>query len=268
MNETVLVLSLLNIKGWGPNKVHAFIAKCNFDYNLALEKINELKNEEQSQFYANITTSERIIKDNYDCNVGIITLLDSRFPAKLYDSTEKCVLLYYKGNINLLNRPSITIIGTRYPSDFFINKGKDIVNKVATKHYVVVSGLAIGCDYIAHKSCLEAQGYTIAVLPSPCDNPQPASNSKLADAIVANGGLLISEYGHDSIVSKYNYPQRDRIQSLLSSTTIVIQATDNSGTMIAVKKSLADNKKVFALKGNNILLINDYIDVEDVDYIL
>ena len=103
-------------------------------------------------------------------------------------------------------------------------------------------------------------GKTIAVLPSSCDNPQPYSNKPLAEKIAKNGGLLISEYSSGTFVSKYNYPQRDRIQSLLSSVIVVIQSSNDGGTMIAVKKHIKDGKIVFAIKGNDLILIKDYID--------
>ena len=72
---------------------------------------------------------------------------------------------------------------------------------------------------------------------------------------------MISEYSTGSTVSKYNYPKRDRIQSLLSSTILIIQASDNSGTMIATKKSIKDKKFVYAIKGNKLSLVDKYVDV-------
>jgi DNA processing protein len=131
--------------------------------------------------------------------------------------------------------------------------------------YCIVSGLALGCDTVAHDECIKAGGKAIAVLPSPCDNPQPASNRLLADSIIESGGLLISEYGTGSPVTKYNFPRRDRIQSLLSDATVIIQANDQSGTMIAAKKSIQDGKRVAALSGNELTAVQDYIDETDIE---
>ena len=112
---------------------------------------------------------------------------------------------------------------------------------------------------------IDVKGKTIAVLPSSCDNIQPSSNRELANSILLNGGLLISEYSFGSKVSKYNFPRRDRIQSLLSSVVLIIQASDDSGTMIATKKSLKDGKFVYAIKGNQLTIVNRYIDVDSVE---
>ena len=183
----------------------------------------------------------------------------------MYLSTDKCVFLYYKGDINLLLRASISIIGTRKPNKEFIEKGIKVTSYYAKKGYVIVSGLALGCDSIAHKTCVEVGGKTIAVLPSSCDNIQPSSNKILAEQIVNSGGLLISEYSTGTTISKFNYPQRDRIQSLLSTTIIIIQASNESGTMIATKKNIKDGKLVYAIEGNDLNLVNRYVDVDSID---
>lgn len=189
---------------------------------------------------------------------------DDEFPEKLYSSSEKCVFLFYKGDLSILSRKSILIIGTRKPSDDFIKEGIKVSKYFAEKGYVVVSGLAIGCDSVAHKPCLESNGKTIAVLPAPCDNIQPTRNKSLADNIVNNGGLLISEYSKGTPISKYNYPQRDRIQSLLSNVILIIEVSNESGTMIVTKKSLKDGKSVFALKGNDLNLVENYVEADSI----
>jgi len=101
---------------------------------------------------------------------------------------------------------------------------------------------------------------TVAVLPSPCDSIYLAANKGLAAEIVDNNGLLITEYGTGTEVSRYSLVDRDRIQSMLSKLLVVIQAADDGGSMIAVRRSLDDGKRVFALAGNDLKLIKDYID--------
>ena len=140
--------------------------------------------------------------------------------------------------------------------------GKKATAFFSKEGYVIVSGLALGCDSVAHRTCIETGGKTIAVLPASCDNIQPSSNKVLAEQIVKSGGLLISEYGTGTTVSKFNYPQRDRIQSLLSSSILIIQASDDSGTMIATRKNIKDGKLVYAIKGNNLKIVQRYVDVD------
>jgi len=264
MNTNLLILTLLKLDKWGPKKVYDYIEKNNFDYEKSLNNLTfELNDSEKNLFKEKLVGVKNKLKDNYEKGIQCINLLDNQFPKKLYCSKDKCLYLFYVGNIELLSKPSITIIGTRKPDDEFIDKGIKITKYFAKKGYVIVSGLALGCDQIAHRSCLDVNGDTIAVLPSPCDNPQPVSNKKLAQEIIYNGGLLISEYGTGERVEKFNFPRRDRIQSLLSNVALVIEATDESGTMNAVRKNLNEGKKVYAIDGNKISIIKDYVDVEN-----
>ena len=261
MDSNSLILTLLSLKGWGPKKIFDFVSKFKFNYHDCVAGLVYILNDnEKIEFKQQLVNSFSILKCNYEKGIKTINILDINFPEKLYSGSDKCVFLFYKGDISLLNTSSILIIGTRNPDFKFVDEGKVITQYFAKKGLTIVSGLAIGCDTIAHQSCLEVAGKTIAVLPSSCDNPQPSSNKLLAEQIIKSGGLLISEYSSGAIVSKYNYPQRDRIQSLLSSTIIIIQATDSSGTMIAAKKHIKDGKKVYAIKGNNLSLVGEYID--------
>lgn len=266
MDANSLILTLLNLNGWGPKKVYDYVHKHSFDYSKCVDGlVNELSTELKNAFKIELSRSKEILKKNLEQGINAINILDSKFPKKLYNTNDKCVFLYYKGNIDLLNQKSIAIIGTRKPDEEFINKGEIVSKYFAKEGYVIVSGLALGCDTIAHTSCLEVNGKTVAVLPSSIDNIQPSSNKSLAQKIIDNDGLLISEYGVGSPFSKYNYATRDRIQSLLSSVILIIQASDNSGTMIAAKKSLKDKKMVYAIEGNKLTLVNNYIDVNSMD---
>ena len=178
---------------------------------------------------------------------------------------DPCILIYYFGNIGLISEKSIAVIGTRNPSQYFLDKSNSIIKKIVENDYVIVSGLALGCDAHGHSKCLEFGGKTIAVLPSSIDNIQPRQNIEIARNIAKSGSLLISEYPPKSEYNKFNYPERDRIQSLLSDKVLVIQASENSGTMICVRKSLQDAKPVYALKNNNLSLIDIEIDDNNIE---
>lgn len=265
MDTNSFIFTLLQLKGRGPKRIYTYVEKHSFNYENCINGlVTTLNDNEKITFKQELIKSKIKLKDNKDSGISSCCILDKEFPKKLYLSTEKCVFLFYKGNLNLLSQKSISIIGTRKPSNYFIKEGAKATKYFAEKGYVVVSGLAIGCDSVAHKACLVSNGKTIAVLPSPCDNIQPTRNKSLADNIVNNGGLLISEYSKGTPISKYNYPQRDRIQSLLSNVILIIEASNESGTMIATKKSLKDGKSVFALKGNNLDLVENYIDANSI----
>src|SRR5690606_16641449 len=101
----------------------------------------------------------------------------------------------YKGNLSLLSdlNKNIAVVGLIDPDEEIINREIDIVNRLIDNKQIIVSGLAMGCDTIAHKTCLEANGKTIAILPSTIDKVYPSENRDLAEEIVERGGLLISE---------------------------------------------------------------------------
>ncbi len=263
MTRDELIIALLSHKGWGPKKVYSYLEKHCFDFEECINGLDlEFDEVELEELKKEAILANKTIANNNAKGIKVISLFDDLFPKKLYEGRDKCLLLYYIGNITLLNTPSIAIIGTRKISDKFSQKGEIATKYFSKKGYTVVSGLAIGSDTVAHKTCIDNNGYTIAVLPFSCDNIQPVSNKGLASAIVEKGGLLISEYSTGTQFNKRNYAQRDIIQSLLSSVVLVIQAQNDSGTTIAMKKSREDKKTVYAIKGNNLLLADEYIDVD------
>lgn len=263
-SEFVLALSHLN--KWGPTRIADFVIRHGYDFQECLNFLElELDQNELLFFKENVYTAREDLKCNYLKNIKSINLFDDAFPKKLCESHEPVIHLFYVGDISLLNSKCITIIGTRTPNEFFADKGEKVTKYFAEHGYTIVSGLAFGCDTIAHKETLKFNGKTIAILPSALDNVIPPKNRELAISIVKNGGLVISEYSINSTMNKFNYPQRDRIQSLLSNVSIVIQSEDDGGTMIAARKSLKDGKIVYALEGNNLTLIKNWLDADNID---
>lgn len=268
MDKSTLIIALLKCKGLGNTKVLKILKEHNFDFKLINENINNIFNNDIEEFSRNIVQAKEEIETNKKNGIDIITIFDSKYPSKLHDTTDPILYLYYIGDINLINATSIAIIGTRHPSDKGIKYSQMAGEVFGSKGYVVVSGLAIGCDMHSHIGCLNKNGKTIAILPSDLINVQPKSNSTLAKRIVDNGGLLISEYPVGSIINKFNYVKRDRIQSAISKCILVIESSENGGTMIAVNKSIKDGKKVFTLNYNKISSIKYSVDIEYPDDIL
>ena len=120
--------------------------------------INFIEDEDYRNFETYLSLAEKEINDNYKKGISLITLFDEDFPTKLYVSSEPVLYLYYKGNINLLNEKTVTIIGTRKPDDYSIQMAKKVTKEISDKSYVIASGLALGIDTVAHQSCLEAGG--------------------------------------------------------------------------------------------------------------
>lgn len=192
---------------------------------------------------------EREITKNQKLNIGYITIFDKEYPKDLIEIADCPAVLYLKGRSEVLKEHSISIVGSRK----FTSYGKRIAEKLSSEltksGLVVVSGLALGIDSIAHEACLAAGGKTIAVLACGLDRIYPETNRNLADDIIKNGGLLVSEFPPGTLALKYHFPQRNRIIAGLSLGTVVVEAAKESGALITALLALEYNKEVFAVPG-------------------
>ena len=156
--------------------------------------------------------------------------------------------LNVKGNLPISRPPVVAIIGTRRPSPYGREITQKLASELAANGVVVVSGLAMGIDTIAHTAALDAGGSTIAVLAQGLHSIYPASNRGLAERITKNGAL-ITEYEMGEEAMKYHFLARNRIVSGLADAVIVTEAADRSGTFSTVAHALEQNKEVFAVPG-------------------
>lgn len=204
-------------------------------------------------------SASRIISNSAEHGVGVFTYFDDSYPDILKQCTDETgkldppILLYYRGNVNALKLPGVAVIGTREPTDNGIKAGLYFSEQFAAKGYNVVSGLAIGCDTTGHKGALQAGGITTAFLANGLDwdSIYPKENLELAQQIVNNNGLLLSEYPVGQSCSTYGLVARDRLQAGLSLATVVIQTGVSGGTMHAVNATLASKKPLFAVRYNS-----------------
>jgi len=174
---------------------------------------------------------------------------DSDYPAllkELYESPQK---LYYKGDLNVLQKTCIAIVGTRKYTDYGEFMTNKIIEELAVLDIAIVSGLAKGIDAIAHNAALKNNIPTIAVLGNGLKNIYPTANLRLAQKIIQNG-LLLSEYEPETPPLKYNFPQRNRIVSGLSIATIVIEAPEKSGALITARLALEQGREIFVVPGD------------------
>lgn len=158
--------------------------------------------------------------------------------------------LYTLGQFPESRVPTVAIIGTRKPTAY----GKEVAHTLAynlAKHgVVIVSGLALGIDAIAHKAALEAGGTTLAVLGNGLSHIYPASHKDLAREILAHRGALISEYEPEVRARQYHFLARNRLVSGISDAIVVVEAASRSGTLNTVSHALQQGKEVFAVPGN------------------
>ncbi len=179
-------------------------------------------------------------------NVLLIRLGDLNYPKALLDLKDPPKQLYVKGNLDLLNKPTVSIVGTRDCTRYGLMVAKELAEHCAAAGYVVISGLAEGIDTAAHQGAKDA---TIAVLGNGVDVYYPSMNRDLQDYI-GEHGLLISEYPPELHADKTTFPQRNRIVAALGQAVIAVEADLHSGTLITIRKAQELNRAVYAVPGN------------------
>ena len=174
---------------------------------------------------------------------------DEEYPELLRHIADPPKILYYIGNVSLLNKPAISIVGTRKATSYGRWASYGLAKKLAEYRIVVVSGMASGIDTFAHRGAVENSGETIAVLGCGADVCYPASNRNLRDQI-AESGLIVSEYEPGTTPLPYRFPMRNRIISGLCAGTVVIEAGLQSGSLITAEYAAEQGRNIYALPGN------------------
>lgn len=228
-------------------------------YNLKkseLEKIKELSNVEVDEILNNDYRNnlEKYIEYMIKNNIYLITLFEKEYPEKLKNIYDKPVALFTVGNIELLKRTSVAIVGSRNCSEYGKYISRKFAYELAKQNICIISGLAKGIDKYSHIGALEARGNTIAVIGSGLDNVYPYENINIFERILKNDGLIVTEYIVGTKPSKMNFPARNRIISGLSDAIAVVEAGSRSGALITADFGLDQGKEVFAVPGN----INSY----------
>lgn len=201
---------------------------------------------------------------------------DKNFPRQLKEIKKNPKLLYVKGNISLLNKPSIAIVGSRNYSEYGKRMTKKFTRELVNEGFSIVSGLALGIDKFAHEECIFSGGKTIAVIASGFNHIFPEENKLLYEKILKAGGCVITEYSPDTEAKKEYFPTRNRLISGLSLGTLVIEASYRSGTSITARYCIEQNRKLFcipnSIESKNAIGTNNLIkkganlvtDIEDI----
>ncbi|MBD3883124.1 DNA-protecting protein DprA [Phormidium tenue FACHB-886] len=181
------------------------------------------------------------------------TPADADYPHLLLEMPDPPAVLYYQGEVNLLENQgiisAIAIVGTRSPSDYGRRWTRKLSAALAQAGFLVVSGLANGIDTEAHDSCLKAGGRTVAVMATGTDIIYPHLNRSLAKRI-AQQGLLLSEYPAQTQPDRTNFPRRNRIIAGLCRATLVLEAPQKSGALITARLANEYGRDVYVLPGS------------------
>lgn len=195
--------------------------------------------------YRNLVISE--IKEEflrYQC----ISILDKNYPIELSRIYNPPVLLFYQGDITLLEGIKLAFVGGRDASQVGIASVQKIIKDLGNQ-FTIVSGLARGIDTAAHLSCLKNGGKTIAVIGTGLNCYYPKENKELQEYISKNH-LLLSEYLPDTPPLKFHFPERNRIIAGLSQGIVVCDAKKRSGSLITCERALEEGREVFTIPGN------------------
>ena len=180
----------------------------------------------------------------------IITLDCPEYPERLKEIYDPPPVLWVRGVVRLLSRPSIAVVGTRHPSPYGTSVAEMLSRDLAARRLVIVSGMARGIDTCAHKGALAARTPTIAVWGTGIDVVYPKENKKLADEILATGGTIVSEMPMGTFPAPQNFPRRNRIISGLSIGVLVVEASENSGTRVTARCAAEQDRDLYAVPGN------------------
>jgi len=193
-------------------------------------------------------------------NFGEIDIEDKNYPKNLKEALKNLIesqgpkKLYYKGDFSVLdhslkNNNCLAVVGSRHLTSYGRKVAEQIVGQLATAGIVIVSGFMYGGDEAAHSACVNVGGKTIAVMPCGIDRIHPSSQAELYNKILQNKGLIISEYEADLQPQNWMYVQRDRIVAGLCKAVLVLEATENSGSLITASYAKKFGRKVFAIPG-------------------
>ncbi|CCQ10672.1 Rossmann fold nucleotide-binding protein Smf possibly involved in DNA uptake [Pseudoalteromonas luteoviolacea B = ATCC 29581] len=189
---------------------------------------------------------QRTIERLAHLKIDWVGLFDPDYPRQLREISSPPLVLYYRGNANLLNAPQLAIVGTRNPTLDGKRIAYELSAQCAQSGLVITSGMALGIDACAHEGALNAEQGTVAVLGTGVDEIYPKRNRFLYDKIVERG-LIVSEFLPSTKAKPEHFPRRNRIVSGLSLGTLVVEAEIKSGSLITAKYALEQNREVFAV---------------------
>lgn len=250
-----LVLAL-RISGTSSDDIYRYLKEYNEDPDRTVNRITSRVRVDT--LLDRIDEAKVIIRKNRESGIGIITMLDESFPRRLIARTGSCVCLFFKGDISLLeSKKSVSVSGFRNPAEDRMAEADSFMRVFARKDVTLITGLGEGCEARCCETMVDAGGHTVAVLAEPILS---AVDSESVKAVLATGGLVVSECYRETN-DKHRFGERDRIIGMLSAGSLIVESGESLAPV--VRRNMKDGKKVFALEGNDIPSVSDYVSASD-----
>jgi DNA processing protein len=240
---TYSLLVASKVQGIGKKTLHA-LARDRMFFELELDSVWEHFPELRTLRKGSSVWNEATSKADRDVGAAearghfILSSLDAKYPKLLKHIIDRPEILYVNGNPERFSERAIAVVGTREPTRHGIVTAARITSFFAENEWQIVSGLATGIDSVAHQTTLENQGSTVGVLAQGLDSIYPKENKILAEKMVEEGGLLVSEYGYGSRTFPSNFVERDRIQAALARCVVMVQSDEAGGSWHASRAAL------------------------------
>lgn len=278
--DVLIWLNSININSNIIKKLEEYFGEISSLWEASADVINKINFLSENTKTILIKYKDRYYYENYRSKVKkneakIITIFDDNYPKHLRNIYNPPKVIYIKGDLGFEDEISIAIVGSRKATTYGKWVAEKFAKELAGLGITIISGLARGIDTKAHEGALMTKGRTIAVLGNGIDSIYPKANKILSEKI-QNNGAVITEYPLGVQPLPYNFPMRNRIISGLSLGVLVVEASENSGSLITAQIALEQGREVFAIPGNinNIyskgtnLLIKDgaklVTDIEDI----
>jgi len=261
-NKFIKLRTLLSIEGIGPVRILNLINKfSSIDTIFELSKSDLIRVESINSNLANrivagiknLDSIQKLLNRELEqlekLNAKVILFSDDDYPELLKRIYFPPLILYTLGEFKENDKYSISIVGTRKPTEYGKLEANRFASKLAQQNITIVSGMARGIDTAAHRAALSSGGRSIAVIGSGLDVIYPPENRKLFNNIKENGSI-VSEFEIGTKPDAQNFPKRNRIISGLSLATILVESKINGGAMRTANYALDQNREVFAIPGD------------------
>ena len=218
-------------------------------------------NEHSTTLFASHTSEEEEIEQWKNQGYNLVNILEDKYPTVLRDVRESPAILYWQGKLETEEK-GVSIVGSREASPAAIEASFQLAKSLAQRGIPVISGLARGIDTAAHEGAIAAGGRTIAIMGTGLDRTSPVANRALREKIQTEDGLVLSQFEPGAPVKRFNFPMRNAVMSGYGLATIVMAATEKSGTRHQVRAAIGHGRKVIftGTVANKVKWANDLVE--------